>query len=344
MATAIQLDAVDRPHPRRIRSRGIARTQTTPLTSVSGVASLRAILDRWKPYSVEEGKKKACACPTCVELRADAFHCSDCGYRGTPLVHPCHCGGSEFASSAAAQTANLSGADLTAFLETNGIASLTPFLCSVHESTCSHGGVECPVCIDADEGRWTEAKDNRHPWTMIRDLRRALTRVERSLRPRDTELCKIEAALNRPNRDYFGECEHCDCAGCRALREAGWACASCGYTGAPFIWSCECREVRAGNIEAYDDLLARLDAGEPNSKALRLSTYTRQDLLEMRATEHALPDTRCEIGQRDCCHGACCCPTCGDVGTGRGVEHEVAAFMPMIREIRAVLASARTQQ
>lgn len=104
----------------------------------SKIAAATAILNRWMPYA--KGGVR-CGCAVCETLRHAPYHCDVCGYDGQPLINACSCG--------------------------------TEKPCPPDDPTCSHGLVECPVCVDGADV-WTDSRNYLHAWRIIRDVRAAL--------------------------------------------------------------------------------------------------------------------------------------------------------------------------
>jgi hypothetical protein len=135
---------------------------------------LAAILDRWMPYSEEQ---EVCDCATCTALAATPFVCTDCGYVGTPLVHPCTCNPQDdidgYESMLGPET-TAESAERIRWLIENVRVHPCPCPAASKETWCAHGSVECPVCVDGPDEHWSGRENNAHPWEIIRDVRAAL--------------------------------------------------------------------------------------------------------------------------------------------------------------------------
>jgi len=145
---------------------------------------LLAILDRSMPFVAEQ---KRCECAECSALRARAFKCGRCGYRGEPFVNPCICIEQfdqwEDAWRKAVREATRKGID---HVFGEDVASCKARLArhrakgrpgeclpSARGGDCCHGHLECPVCVE-DMDNPAREEDKQHAWRIIRDMRAAL--------------------------------------------------------------------------------------------------------------------------------------------------------------------------
>lgn len=163
---------------------------------------------------------------------------------------------------------------------------------------------------------------------------------------RRVPVAAILAALDTPDPEWTTEhLNPCSCGRCRAVRRRGVLCSVCGFTGAPIVSPCQCREERASNIEFVTE---RIDA-KLRGETTEPGDYTLPRLREMLAEDVARPDRMCTahdtgtVYDREhwCGHGTSSCPCCGALGdAGVAAAMEAEHFVRRIRDVRAVLAGA----
>lgn len=191
MATAIQLDGVHDSRRATTSPGKTPRLASVPAPMLDRAETLdrvREVLDRPMPYAAE---MQRCGCAECVELRARPFSCGQCGFAGEPLVNPCSCADERDGRIRMYQTAlrdaKRRGADYTfgytleRLSENLARAKAVPrpnvCLPSAKGGSCSHGDVECPVCVAGLDHPAREC-DRLHPWTVIRELRSVVRSTE----------------------------------------------------------------------------------------------------------------------------------------------------------------------
>lgn len=144
------------------------------------------------------------------------------------------------------------------------------------------------------------------------------------------------SALDRP----IPHCEKqklCTCEDCCARRTAVHHCGTCGYTGAPTVYPCDCDETRTRLIG-----MARAILNEPGETA-SVTPERRQWCWDSLARSLDDMGMLCSVENPVCPHGSSCCPVCGDAGDGEisawtDRENAVHAWT-IVRELRAALAA-----
>jgi hypothetical protein len=146
---------------------------------------------------------------------------------------------------------------------------------------------------------------------------------------------KVSAILNRPI-SYLRLSTHyewCACADCEAMRARPYTCASCGFSGVPTVFPCECAAKWDEWTSANAEMLRSLD--------VRGEQWTQIAEFQRRLKRNGRPEL-CTPPKIQCAHTYTICPVCGDTGGGEdpfnGDEQAVAA---MIRDLRALLREER---
>jgi len=169
-------------------------------------------------------------------------------------------------------------------------------------------------------------------------MRNRLVPALQPINPDAGVVARLRAFLARPPHDLFGPSDAdragCTDSCCAPIRATVLDCQRCGYVGVPRVEPCECRKIRAENIEYYEERIAK---GEGNYE------YGPEEIPAALAAVHASPDRACRPrrGGSRCGHGMRLCPTCGTIEgrdeSAAGIGLDAAQFGFILRGVRAIL-------